>query len=122
MLEELKPSLRNCPCTGVNLPRLIQPALLYIISQEPAHGYAIMQKLAASGLFGETGPDSAGVYRFLKSMENEGSLHATWDASDSGPARKRYSITPRGLACLSQWRNTLLEHQEFITRLIAFMQ
>lgn len=120
--QEFKISLKDCPCTGVNLPRLIQPALLYIIAQEPTHGYAIMQKLSESGLFGESGPDSAGVYRFLKSMENDGSLYAAWDASESGPARKRYRITSRGLACLNQWRKTLFAHQEFISRMIAFMQ
>lgn len=120
-MEELKTSLNNCPCTGANLPKLLQPALLSIIARQPAHGYAIMQKLADSGLFSDPMPDSAGVYRFLKNMENDGSLDAFWDTSQSGPAKKCYRITSRGLACLKQWRKTLREHQEFIGRILGYM-
>lgn len=121
MGEEFKTPLENCPCTGANLPKLLQPALLAIIAREPAHGYAIMQKLSESGLFSDAMPDSAGVYRFLKQMENDGSLYAFWDTSQTGPARKCYRITSRGVACLKLWRQTLEQHQEFIVQLLEYM-
>lgn len=120
-VEELKISLNKCACTGANMPKLVQPALLCIIASGPAHGYAVMQKLAESGLFNDAMPDSAGVYRFLNNMENDGSLQAYWDTSETGPARKCYKITSRGIACLRQWRKTLREHREFIDRLLGIM-
>lgn len=55
LTKEIQAELANCPCTGVNLPKLLQLALLFRIAQEPSHGYAIMQKLSASGLFGTPG-------------------------------------------------------------------
>lgn len=122
VVEELNTLLNNCPCTGANMPKLVQPALLCILAKEPVHGYAIMQKLAESGLFTNAMPDSAGVYRFLNNMERDGSLCAYWDTSENGPAKKCYKITPRGLACLKQWQKTLLAHQQFIHRLITMME
>lgn len=121
MAEKLVFPLNNCACAGANLPRLIQPALLRIIARKPAHGYAIMQKLEESGLFNDSMPNSAGIYRLLNNMENDGSLDAYWDTSENGPARKCYMLTARGEACLSKWRKTLQDHHEFISHLIAFM-
>lgn len=120
-MEHYKTPLDNCPCTGVNLPKLLQPALLSILAREPTYGYAIMQKLSESGLFNDSMPDSAGVYRFLKHMETDGSLYAFWDTSQCGPAKKCYQITPRGLSCLKLWRETLKQHQDFIAQLLSYM-
>lgn len=122
MSELREYALEKCACAGTNLPRLVQPALLYLLSRESLHGYAIMQKLAESGVFQDAPPDAAGVYRLLNVMESDGSLQSDWDTSESGPARKRYKITDRGLSCLERWRKTLKGHREFIDRLIFFCQ
>lgn len=114
-------SMQNCACTGSNMPRFIQPAILAILSEGDAHGYVIMQKLAASGLFGENPPDAAGIYRVLKTMESDGSLVSAWDTSESGPARKSYTITQRGVKCLVNWRATLAEHRQFVAILCGFV-
>lgn len=114
-------NMENCACTGSNMPKFIQPAILAIVSEGQAHGYVIMQKLVASGLFGETPPDATGVYRVLKTMESDGSLVSAWDTSESGPAKKCYTITNRGMKCLVNWRATLFEHQEFVSRLAGFV-
>ena len=31
----------NCPCSGVTLDKLIQPAILAVLASEPSHGYRI---------------------------------------------------------------------------------
>lgn len=115
-------NLENCACTGSSMPRFIQPAILAILSEGPAHGYVIVRKLGASGLFGDNPPDATGVYRVLKTMEGDGSLVSEWDTSDSGPARKSYTITQRGVKCLVNWRATLLDHQDFVARLSRFVR
>lgn len=111
----------KCPCTGVNLPRFIQPVILAILSGGTLHGYSLVQKLAETKFFKDNPPDVTGVYRVLKSMEQEGSLTSQWDIGESGPARKRYTITARGLHCLYQWDQTLFEHQAFVSELQAYL-
>lgn len=112
-----KYGMENCACTGANLPRFVQPALLAIIAAGPAHGYNIMHQLAGSGVFEDILPDATGIYRILKTMEQDGSLESEWDTSESGPAKKCYSITARGRECLANWQKTLKRHEEFLQRL-----
>lgn len=114
-------NLENCACTGSSMPKFIKPAILAILAKGSAHGYVIVRGLGESGLFGENPPDATGVYRVLRTMENDGSLVSEWDTSESGPARKSYTITQRGMKCLVNWRATLLEHQEFVARLSGFV-
>lgn len=40
-------------------------------------------------------------------MASKGMVVATWDLSESGPAKKSYQITPAGQQCLRQWIDTL---------------
>ena len=35
----------DCPCNGTNLEKLIQPAILTLLTTEELHGYSIVQKL-----------------------------------------------------------------------------
>lgn len=113
--------LKNCACTGSNMPKFIQPAILAILSAGPAHGYVIVRALEESGLFGKVPPDATGVYRVLKTMESDGSLVSAWDTSESGPARKSYTITARGVKCLENWRATLSAHRDFVQNLCSFV-
>ena len=43
--------LDNCPCSGVNLPRFVQPVILAVLSSGPLHGYLVVQRLAETSLF-----------------------------------------------------------------------
>ncbi len=106
----------NCPCSGVSLDRLVQPAILTILAQKSLHGYLILQGIAE--IEGRK-PDATGVYRALRSMEARGLVVSEWDAPASGPARKSYRITAAGLQCLERWVHTLDRHGEVIYRLIA---
>lgn len=114
--------LKNCPCSGVNLPRFVQPVILGVLSGGPLHGYLVAQRLAETSFFHSQPPDPTGVYRMLKNMEQEGVLRSDWDAENAGPARKLYSLTEKGLRCLSQWSRTLMSHQAFIANLLLFLQ
>ena len=37
--------LDNCPCSGANLPRFVQPVILAVLSSGPLHGYLVVQRL-----------------------------------------------------------------------------
>ena len=81
--------LDNCPCSGANLPRFVQPVILAVLSSGPLHGYLVVQRLAETSLFRKQPPDATGVYRMLRNMEQEGVLESDWELENSGPARKR---------------------------------
>lgn len=64
--------LDNCPCSGANLPRFVQPVILAVLSSGPLHGYLVVQRLAETSLFRKQPPDATGVYRMLRNMEQGG--------------------------------------------------
>ena len=66
--------LDNCPCSGANLPRFVQPVILAVLFSGPLHGYLVVQRLAETSLFRKQPPDATGVYRMLRNMEQEGVL------------------------------------------------
>lgn len=126
----IKKKFTDCPCTGANLEKFIHPAILTLLVNNKLHGYNILQKLQESHMLQDKKPDPAGVYRCLKKMEQSGYVTAVWDVSDSGPAKKMYTITTDGLECLKTWivtldnyhsslglflsyaKNTVAQHQE----------
>lgn len=48
--------------------------------------------------------DSAVIYRALKDLEQEGAVESYWETDISGPARKWYTITDRGLERLAEFK------------------
>ncbi|GIW13228.1 MAG: PadR family transcriptional regulator [Tepidiforma sp.] len=80
-----------------------------------AYGYELTQRLAQAGL---PQPDSGTVYRTLRQLERSGLVSSFWDTSESGPARRMYSLTAAGEAFLSGWIN-VLEHYQRVLRQAA---
>jgi DNA-binding PadR family transcriptional regulator len=114
--------LTACPCSGRNLDKLIQPAVLAILAQKALHGYRIVQSLGAMPMFQGHEPDNTGVYRFLNAMEDRGLLTSAWDMSDSGPAKKLFDLTSQGRECLAKWVATLREYRLQIGELLEHLQ
>jgi len=112
------PTWTSCPCDGGTLDRLIQPAILIILAEEPMHGYRLAERIGELAMFRSGKPDGSGVYRFLRSMERKGLVEATWDTSNSGPAKKSYEITTKGFRCLEHWVGTLERYRDGISSLL----
>jgi len=62
-------TMSDCPCSGKNLDRFIQPMVLAVLFDGPLHGYRILKRLGATPMFEGRKPDATGIYRFLKAME-----------------------------------------------------
>jgi len=107
----------GCPCSGKTLARLIHPAILRCLARGPAHGYNLLQQLGELKMFAGAEPDHAGVYRALKQMEIRGLVRSEWDLG-TGPARRVFSLTETGAACLDQWIQTLEIYREAIDELM----
>jgi DNA-binding PadR family transcriptional regulator len=111
-------NLKACPCVGETLDKLVQPAILAILAQGPMHGYRLVERLGAMPSFDGRKPDASGVYRVLKVMERRGLVVFAWDASQAGPAKRTYQITPGGQQCLGSWVRTLEQYRNRITSLL----
>jgi DNA-binding PadR family transcriptional regulator len=112
----------QCPCSGRNLDKLIQPAVLAILSAKALHGYRIVQSLGVMPMFQGHEPDNTGVYRFLNAMEERGLLTSAWDISGSGPAKKLFDLTAEGRKCLAKWVTTLREYRGQIGELLEHLE
>ena len=98
----------NCPCSGVTLDKLIQPAILAALAEEPAHGYRIAERIARDAqVRSERSPTC---------RESIGSSR-TWNRRDwwSRLGKHQARDTPNDFMrsqqpvkrCLAQWAETL---------------
>ncbi len=114
----MKSNFTSCSCAGKNLDKLVKPAVMAILARGSKHGYAILNDLAETGFFGEgEAPDTSGVYRILKEMDALGLVTTQWDLASHGPARRVYTLTESGLACLQLWDETLEKYQARIQQI-----
>jgi PadR family transcriptional regulator PadR len=75
------------------LKGVLELAVLAVIAQRETYGYEILSTLEQAGL---DGVGDASVYGTLRRLEQAGHLTSRLEASDSGPARKYYAVTPIG--------------------------
>src|SRR5215210_2646863 len=78
----------------------IYPALLLLLTEEPRHGYRLVDAALRLGF----GPfDRPSIYRALSELETDGLLRS-WSASPTaGSTRHVYAVTDVGLATLACW-------------------
>ncbi|MGQ9595143.1 MAG: PadR family transcriptional regulator [Anaerolineae bacterium] len=106
--------------------RFVEPCLLLLLHQGPAHGYELVERLGALGggqPEANQGPcapvDSSVVYRALRAMEEQGLVTSVWDTTaSSGPPRRVYHLTPLGDQILASW---VADLRETVRLLEAFL-
>ena len=87
---------------------LLSTSLLAFLKNWNAYGYQLSQKLAESGM---PECDSGTVYRTLRQLEKSGFVSSFWDTSESGPARRMYSLTAAGDLFLATWMQAFQNYQ-----------
>lgn len=90
---------------------LLSTSLLAFLKNWNAYGYQLAQRLTEAGM-----PefDSGTVYRTLRQLEKTGMVSSFWDTSESGPARRMYSLTRAGDIFLSGWIEVLQNYQSIL--------
>ena len=84
-----------------SLPRsYLRACLLLLLADDSSHGYELLEQLRELGL---RVAEPGGMYRALRSMDEDGLVQSWWEPSQSGPARRRYVITDEGRASLKAW-------------------
>ena len=112
----------QCPCVGATLDKLLQPAILAILTKEPLHGYEIAKKIGAIPHFLDETPDMSGIYRMLKTLETRGVVTSDWDISQGGRPKRIFAITDTGRQCLEHWNTTLLDYHKSVGSLLKATQ
>lgn len=113
----------DCPCEGKTLERFIRPAVLIVLARgRQQYGYRILQQLGEMPMCAGERPNAAGVYRCLRVMEKEGLVTSAWVVSESGPAKRMYTLTDEGERCLCRWLMTLNSYKEAIDGLLKLGQ
>lgn len=101
---------KGCACKGTRMEGFMQPCLLLMLSEKPAHGYELMENMNRLGLW-EGLPDAGAIYRNLRRMEEEGLVKSNWATEGTGPARRLYEITPEGTDLLRDWAVAIQKHK-----------
>lgn len=95
---------------------VLEVCVLRAIAHGPTYGYAISSELKEYGL----GPIKGGtLYPLLTRFEKAGLVDVQWQAGESGPARKYYSLTSAGRAELD---SQLVRWSEFADVVGRFLQ
>lgn len=67
--------------------------VLTLLRQQHAHGYALIEQMAARGLGSFKGGT---IYPLLQRLEDQGLVGYQWEHPGSGPARKVFFLTDEG--------------------------
>jgi PadR family transcriptional regulator AphA len=87
-------------------------AVLALLSERPAHGFALAQLLADDGEVGQvwTMPRPR-VYRAIEDLREAGLIEAIeTEASERGPTRTRLAATQAGAVAVEQWLGRPVTH------------
>lgn len=94
----------------------LRSCVLLLLTEGPKHGYELLAQLSDRG-YGSADP--GGLYRALRSMEEEGLVTSYWEHGDYGPARRVYAISEDGLGAL---RNSAVAVRDMRRRLNRFLR
>lgn len=99
--------------------------LSYLKTNGPKHGYEIisefMQKFKD---FAKdfTSSEMGAFYKIMRLFEMEGLVTSSWEISESGPARRIYSITEKGIEELKNLEEILIYSKSIIETLIKMIK
>lgn len=83
------------------LKGIIEPMLLFIISELPLHGYRLIAELnrRSQGYFEFSGST---IYSALRRLEREGLVLSTWQQVTEKQKRRCYKLTEKGRQILTE--------------------
>lgn len=112
---------RELQCSGRDCQRrmgqFLDPALLLLLEQSPAHGYTLLSRLTEFGLEFLAPPV---IYRALREMETRSWVTSTWEQENSqGPPRRVYALTAVGRQVLQCCLTQIQKTQQVLEYLLA---
>jgi PadR family transcriptional regulator, regulatory protein PadR len=98
------------------LPKdFLRPCLLLLLREREAHGYELLERVAA---FGFDHSDPGALYKTLRRLEHDGLVQSDWERSGNGPRKRVYRLTPEGVEELDHRATDLAEGERRIDTFI----
>lgn len=94
----------------------LRPSLLLLLAEAPSHGYDLLEQVRALGV---RAAEPGGLYRALRSLDEDGLVSSWWEPSQSGPARRLYVITEAGHVALGEFVADLREMRGLLDALLG---
>jgi PadR family transcriptional regulator, regulatory protein PadR len=94
----------------------LKPIMLSLLSGGEAYGYEIIQRIGDLS-DGKLQWTAGTLYPVLHRMEAEHLVEPVWRASESGPRRKYYRLTPRGRKALETEKRQWLDVHAVLLKL-----
>jgi DNA-binding PadR family transcriptional regulator len=92
-----------------NLSRFVEPVVLLLLSKKGrSYGYDLSSELQQYALT-DADIERGALYRVLRQLETNGNVKSEWNVAKVGPARRVYTLTPKGREHLDEWA-TVLDH------------
>ena len=105
-----------------NLYRFVEPALLFLVHKRGrSYGYELAGDLRRYALT-DAEIEVAALYRTLRQLEGNDCVTSEWDMEGSGPARRLYTLTPRGEQHFEEWISVLDHLAQSMTRFVGEAQ
>jgi PadR family transcriptional regulator, regulatory protein PadR len=105
-----------------NLYRFVEPVLLFLLRKRGrAYGYELAGELRQYALT-DAEIEVAALYRTLRQLEGNDCVTSEWDVEGNGPARRLYTLTPRGVQHFEEWISVLDHLSQSMTRFVGEAQ
>jgi len=85
--------------------RHVAAFILLFLAEKPSYGFELLKDFETNLPINII--DSAAIYRALKKLEENGFVESKWDTSESGAAKKYYSITENGYKELEEFKEDI---------------
>lgn len=110
----------NCSC-GHNYPERgwIQFLMLRILYEKPMHGYKLLEEIEERSC-GCHKLEPGSIYTLLRRMEEKGLLESKWEKVESGPDRRIYTLTNRGVEALRIGLRSIVKRKRLFDDLVNF--
>lgn len=96
----------------------LKPIMLSLLAHGESYGYDILQRIEALSN-GKLQWTAGTLYPVLHRMETEDLVEAVWRASESGPRRKYYRLTPKGKKAMEAEKSQWLDVHTVLVKLWA---
>lgn len=94
----------------------VEYCVLALLKQRPMYGFELVRTLEqTSGLVTSLGT----IYPLLARLRGEDLVSTTMQASDAGPSRRYYQITPHGLSILHEFIDEWRRFREAVDELFG---
>lgn len=106
--------IRKEGAAPILIEQFAEPCILLLLSQNPMHGYALMQELKETCLCDRI--DAGNFYRVIARLKKERMIQVFTGIADQ--RRTTYTITPKGKKFLQGWVAALEKNNELLVRFL----